>query len=173
MVKNIHIRKGRLEDLDSIVQLFVKATDKLIQLKIDQWNYQYPVEDDILKDLDAGTNWVYCLENKAVGVVSLDLQQDAQYQNIKWIYDGKVGVIHRMGVHPDFQGRGIGKALIRHLFTYAKNDMNLDTLRLDAYIKNPYSNGLYQYMGFTKAEGFCYFHGKETPFVCWEYDLNS
>jgi GNAT superfamily N-acetyltransferase len=39
---------------------------------------------------------------------------------IRGVYDGSRAAIHLLAVHPDFQGQGIGTALVRHIATRFK-----------------------------------------------------
>ncbi len=47
---------------------------------------------------------------KCVAYVAINEEQSPEYSQINWFTDGrKVLVIHRLSVHPEFQGKGIAK----------------------------------------------------------------
>ncbi len=162
---------SQVGDLDDIFEIFKLSTDRLIEQGIEQWDYSYPTQIDIKKDIESQESYINLYGNKIVGTICLNEKQDPQYENIDWKLNGKILVIHRLAVHPNHYGHGIGRQLSEFAIQFAK-DFNYDAIRLDAYSKNPYSNKLYESLGFTKAEGFCYFHSSKIPFNCWEFKVS-
>ncbi|MFT4663501.1 MAG: GNAT superfamily N-acetyltransferase [Polaribacter sp.] len=164
----IEILIAKLTDIPSVHQLFVRCTDALLAAGIKQWHYDYPGETHIRKDVEAGETYVIREGKECLATITLNGQQDEQYQAINWKYAGeKVLVIHRLAVHPKAQGRGLAKALCSFAAAFAKKQQ-YNCIRLDAYAGNPGSNALYEKLGYDKAEGLCHFHGNEFPFYCWE-----
>ncbi|MDQ0454812.1 RimJ/RimL family protein N-acetyltransferase [Rhizobium paknamense] len=53
-----------------------------------------------------------------------------------------------MGVHDDFQRRGIGRALLSAIIDLADNWLNITRLELTVYTDNAAAIGLYQSFGF-------------------------
>ncbi|MGE3770198.1 MAG: GNAT family N-acetyltransferase [Bdellovibrionales bacterium] len=70
--------------------------------------------------------------------------------------------IKRLQVHPRYQGRGYGKALLEKVFDYA-GQHNITCLRLDVSEPQTAALGLYKAMGFTvtKIERLAYGPDKE------------
>ena len=157
-------------DLEQLQEIFVLATDHLLEQGIKQWNYTYPIKKDLLRDINRKESYKLVVDQSIAGTVCINEEQDEQYQNITWVYHGKILVIHRVAVHPKFYGNGFGKELCAFAIQYAKHH-NYDAIRLDAYSGNPFSNRVYERLGFIKAEGFCYFHGSKIPFNCWEFKV--
>jgi ribosomal protein S18 acetylase RimI-like enzyme len=56
------------------------------------------------------------------------------------------GQLARLAVHPDYQGRGIGRAVLSEAIQYAAQDFNL--LVLNTQINNSRSQALYRSLGF-------------------------
>jgi len=101
----------------------------------------------------------------------LDTRQDVDYLDVTWQYEGdSIYVLHKVAVHPDFQGLGLGKKMTLSAIQKARNEGG-DAFRLDTYSLNPTSVRLYQSLGFDQADGYCYFHGHEAPFYCFEMKL--
>jgi hypothetical protein len=47
-------------------------------------------------------------------------------------------------------------------------NMGFEGIRLDTYSLNLASNALYKSLGYSRAEGHCFFHGNKVPFYCYE-----
>jgi len=63
------------------------------------------------------------------------------------------GEVKRMFVRPEFRGKGLGKAMLRHLADYARsNDASL--LRLETGIYEVEAIGLYESFGFRRRAPF-------------------
>ena len=102
------------------------------------------------------------------GTITLNSQQDEQYAGINWRHkSNRVLVIHRLAVLPVAQGNGLGRLLCEFAETFAREN-GFDCIRLDAYQGNPVSGLLYSCLGYLQADGVCWFHGNELPFLCWE-----
>ncbi len=155
-------------DIKEIAALYVSCTDAMISKGIYQWNYTYPLESDVQLDVENHDLYKYQSEGNVMGVVSINQEQDEQYKDVIWRFKEPCMVIHRFAVHPKFQNKGIGTLLMKFAIDYAR-DKKMSSIRLDAFSSNPWSNYLYEKLGFNKANGFCYFHGSKIPFNCWEY----
>jgi len=75
-------------------------------------------------------------------------------------HDGRKGWINRLAVHPDFQGRGIGRMLLRlaeRFLTQAGIDIIACLIEGD----NPLSMAFFAHAGYTKHESIVYFTKKK------------
>jgi len=162
------ISKGTIKDVEKTLEMFVAITDALLDKGIDQWNYDYPDLDTLHRDVEKGSNFVIRKGNKIAASIVLNDKQDAQYKNIHWKHRNEgVLVIHRLGVHPEFQGFGLGKKMCLFAESFAREN-NFKHIRLDAYAGNEVSNHMYEKLGYLKANGYCYFRKKPIPFYCYE-----
>ena len=162
------VSKGRVENVKKTLEMFILITDHLLNHGIDQWNYDYPdlvtLKDDVLH----GYNFVIRKGDDIAASIALNDIQDDQYKNIHWKNrSDSVLVIHRLGVHPKYQGQGLGKKMCLFAESYGK-ERNFKSIRLDAYAGNAVSNNLYKSLGYTQANGYCYFRKKAIPFYCFE-----
>jgi putative acetyltransferase len=57
-----------------------------------------------------------------------------------------------MSVHRDFRGRGVGTALLRHLFAWVDRHPSVSRVELEVLTNNPSAQRLYERLGF-HAEG--------------------
>ena len=135
------IRASRVEDADAMTELanlpgFRAGTLRLPYSRVEQtrgW----------LEGQDVSTiNLMAVLDGKIVG--NAGLSRHAGRRN----HAGNIGI----GVHDDFVGRGIGRALMNELIEVADNWLNLRRLELNVYTDNAVAIRLYQSLGF-EAEG--------------------
>lgn len=166
-----NIEAAKLSDSSAIMDIFIKSTDKMLEMGIKQWDYTYPTPAIVEKDILAQQVFVIKIEGIAMATITLNSIQAKQYDNIKWKYTGeKVLVIHRLAVHPNAQANGYGKQLCLFTEQYGR-DNAYDLIRFDAYSGNPISLKMYERLAYEKADGLCYFHGNEIPFFCYEKEL--
>jgi len=166
-----NIRQANADDAVKIANLFVAATERMINDGIHQWNFTYPLLTHVQEDIKNGSAFVCLVGEEIAGTITLDRNQDRQYKEIHWHhYSQNVLVIHRLAVHPYFQGMGIGKKLCFFADKYGLEN-GFDCIRLDAYSLNHASNKLYLSTGFEKANGYCYFHKNVIPFYCFDKKL--
>jgi GNAT superfamily N-acetyltransferase len=165
------IRLANMGDVEEIATLFKLVTDQMKANGIEQWHYKYPLASHVSKDIEAKRCHVYILDGQIAGTITVDSNQDEQYKNVHWKYSTDTCyIIHRLGVHPFFQGRGISKTLCYYAEHLAL-EKDIHYIRLDAYSLNPVSNKLYTSLGYRLADGVCHFHGNEAPFFCYEKKL--
>lgn len=166
------IRPANSVDVFEIEELFKLATDTLSSMGINQWHYNYPKAEHIIEDILQQTCFVFMVDRKIAGTITIDSNQSEQYKNVHWQYPSELCfVIHRLGVHPQYQGKKIGKTLCYYAeFLAHKNQV--PCIRLDVYSQNPISNELYRSLGYSLAEGYCHFHGNDAPFLCYEKKID-
>jgi ribosomal protein S18 acetylase RimI-like enzyme len=137
---------------------------------IPQWNEHYPKILNVQNDIQKQEGFGYFSDDKLVGIIVLNDFQDAEYLEIEWRFPNeKVGVIHRLAVHPDFQGKGIAGQLMR----FAEKQFSKQgyrSIRLDAFTKNPSALAMYDKMGYERR-GQVYFPYRAIPFWCYEKKL--
>jgi putative acetyltransferase len=83
---------------------------------------------------------VACIDGEVVGHLNLMTRPDSPRRK----HAGGIG----MGVHDDWQGKGVGSALMEALIDLADNWLNLTRLELTVYIDNEPAVKLYQKYGF-------------------------
>ena len=130
-------------DIDEIHRIFIDVTTWLRSMGVQQWDFSYPDQEIIRKDIESKSCYVIRIEGIIAAVVSLNQDQDEQYQKVNWkAPEEDIWVIHRLAVNPSFQNKGIATKLCRILEDMAAQN-GAKALRLDAYSENPYSCLLY------------------------------
>lgn len=122
------IRSMKFEDIEQI-----KEIDKLC-FKTETKRSYASIEGYIEASNNAS---IVCqLDNKIVGYNFIHL----------W---GTFAWFGPFGVHPEYQGNGIGKALIEHTIKILKEDYKVSTIGLNTMPESSYNVGFYMNMGFS------------------------
>lgn len=135
------IRAVRLEDAAAITEMvslpgFRFGTLRLPHSRIEQ------TQAWIAGMGNDATNLVAVLDSTVVGNAGLNRHTGRRS------HAAGIGI----GVHDDFTGRGIGRALMTELIAVADNWLNLRRLELNVYADNAPAIALYESLGF-KREG--------------------
>ena len=162
------IRKAKLEDIDEIKALTEACAAHMIQQGIYQWNEHYPSKNVFIKDVEIGQLYVLEERGRILGIIVLSDIEDEEYDGVKWSGDqGKKLYIHRLAVHPDFQGQGKARSLMDFAEDFAKSN-NYISIRLDTFSQNPRNNKFYKSRGYNKLDDVYFPKQSEFPFHCYE-----
>jgi ribosomal protein S18 acetylase RimI-like enzyme len=102
------------------------------------------------------------------GIIVLNEHQDIAYESIEWRYNsGKQLIIHRLCVHPNYQGKGIARMLIKFSEDFG-SEQKYETIRLDAFIPNIRACKMYEKSGYEKRGTVTFRKG---DFYCYEKAL--
>ena len=138
-------------ELKEIYPIYKKAIAYMDFQNINQWDEKYPTEDIIKTDILKQQMYKLLQNKKIVSAIVINDEQDDEYKSGKWKYtEGKIAVIHRLCVHPDFQNQGIGKKamICAENLLYENNYL---AVRLDAFAQNPYALRLYEKLGYSRV----------------------
>jgi ribosomal protein S18 acetylase RimI-like enzyme len=168
---NVLVRPGHDEDLPRVLELLRVCVEHMRAVGIDQWDDVYPSEATLRADLANRALYVASAPGHPVaGVFVIDERQEPEYAAVAWKISGRrVGVVHRLMVHPACQRRGLGRFLMRFAELRARG-LGYDAIRLDAFTGNAPSLGLYQGLGYQDAGGVRFRKG---DFRCFEKGLAS
>lgn len=153
------------KDIEKIMSLCKNCSQNMVNNSIDQWDDVYPNEGVFLEDIRTNSLYIAVTDNpeEIIACIVLNEYQDPEYKDIKWNYDReKIAVIHRLMVHPRYEGKGIAKDLVRYIEKLAK-DNQYSSIRLDVFAKNLRAVNFYNKLGykvagkvtFRKGEFFC------------------
>lgn len=155
------------KDLPEILNLVSACTEKMQIEGNFQWDDEYPTEEILSRDIENGTLFIVIDNSKIIGILALSYEEEPQYKDIEWTdKEGKALEIHRMGVHPKWQGSGIGKNLFDYAENHAKKN-DYSSIRLDTYCQNQKMIKLVELRGY-KRSGDIYFPPINPPFYCYE-----
>ncbi|WP_282938574.1 GNAT family N-acetyltransferase [Paenibacillus sp. RC67] len=155
------------KDKNAVMSLFRSVTQDLQRQGIEQWDRFYPNGFVIGSDLRNKNLYGMKMDDQIVAVVVLDAKQSGKYAALQWNDNrGKFACIHRLAVHPDYQGRGLGKQLLQFAENLSREQGN-SSIRLDVYTKNPGAVGMYSRAGY-RPVGEIKFPFRPVPYMCFE-----
>jgi len=150
----VTIRAVRAEDAEEVAAMtnlpgFRAGTLRLPYSRIEQTRRW-------IEGMDANAvNLVAVLDDNVVGNAGLN-RHGGRRSHV-----GNIGI----GVHDDFVGRGIGRALMSELIDTADNWMGLRRLELNVYVDNAAAIGLYESLGFEREGIFRDYALRDGQFV--------
>ena len=162
------IRRAIEGDPQNIVAIAQAFARHMIAEGIFQWNEHYPSLSTFERDLVNQELYVLEVDKAVIGAIVISTRMDDFYQAIEWLTpSAKNGYLHRLCVHPEFQGKGYAKQLLDFAEDKLRNQGCL-SVRLDTFSKNVRNQKLYEARGYQKL-GDVYFDQKsEHPFHCYE-----
>lgn len=154
-------------DLPEILDLVAACTQKMQSEGNFQWYDEYPTPEILTKDIEDKTLFIVKYVGKIIGILALTYKEEVQYKDIQWKdAEGRALEIHRMGVHPKCQGKGVGKKLFDFTEEYAQKN-GYTSIRLDTYCQNKRMMELVEFRGYEKT-GEIFFPPLAPPFYCYE-----
>jgi ribosomal protein S18 acetylase RimI-like enzyme len=154
-------------DVDRVWGLLGRCKCALEAQGILQWDDVYPTRATVETDVRRGA--LYLLEDgdgRCVASITLDETQADEYASLAWTSPEPALVVHRLCVDPDVQGRGHAHRLMDFAEAHAARS-GYASVRLDAYMGNPRSVGLYRRRGYREV-GQIRFPRRSLPFWCFE-----
>ena len=167
------INKAVNADVDQICSLTESCTKHMIENGIFQWDVNYPSKEVLQNDIELQQIWKLEDSEAIVGIIVLTETENEEYKNVKWLTKNSKNVyIHRLAVHPVFQGKGYAQKLMDFAESYAINN-HYSSIRLDTFSKNKRNQKFYELRGYQRL-GDCYFSNQsEDPFYCYELILKN
>lgn len=165
------IRKGTLLDISKIIEVTKACAKFMISKSIFQWNEFYPNKAAFKLDVEKGELYVLEVENKIMGCITVSTYMDKEYVPITWLTESKNNLyIHRLAVHPDYQGKGYAQQLMTFAEHYAKTN-KFTSVRLDTFSQNHRNQKFYELRGYQKLGDIYFPKQSEHPFHCYELAL--
>ncbi|HEX5885161.1 MAG TPA: GNAT family N-acetyltransferase [Pyrinomonadaceae bacterium] len=142
-IEGLQIRRAEPDDYSAVYEIFSnpKAYAGTLQLPYpsrEQWRQRLAAISESYYNL------VGVVGDRVVGMVSIETFPNRPRRK----HVGSIGIC----VHDDWQGKGVGTALMRAILDLADNWLNLRRLELEVYADNEAAISLYERMGF-EVEG--------------------
>ena len=165
------IRKATIKDIDSILIITKACAAYMIENGIFQWNEHYPNKTDFENDTLKDELYVFEYQSNIVGCMVISTYMDEEYLPIKWLTTNKNNVyIHRLAIHPKYQGKGYAKQFMDFAETHAVNN-NFQSVRLDTFSQNKRNQKFYELRNYKKMGEIYFPKQSKHPFYCYELVL--
>ena len=140
-VEGLYIRRAELDDCSALHEIFscpkvFAGTLQLPYPSIEQWRQR------LAESGDSTYNLVAVVGDRVVGMLGVHTFPNRPRRR----HAGAIG----MSVHDEWQGKGIGTALLRAGLDLADNWLNLTRLELEVYTDNEPAIRLYERFGFER-----------------------
>ena len=148
---NSLIRKATPAAAASLLRLVRECVAAMRAAGIEQWDEVYPNAETIAGDIAAGTLDVMCDGDEIAACITVDKRLDPLWHDMDWSTDDtSVAAVHRLMVHPGWQGQGIAKFLMLHAEQVARAK-GCCCIRLDSFLQNPAAMALYPRLGYRRT----------------------
>jgi len=165
------IRRAKIFELPKIIAITKACTAHMAENGIFQWNEHYPSKIVFEKDIERAELFVLEAEGRSIGTIVISSYMDDVYTQIDWLTPDENNIyIHRLAVHPDFQGKGFARQLMDFAENYARQNKCV-SVRLDTFSQNPRNQRFYEVRGYQKLGDIIFPKQSEHPFHCYELVL--
>jgi ribosomal protein S18 acetylase RimI-like enzyme len=165
------IRIATLKDIDKLLEITKACGIHMIGKNIYQWNEFYPNKNAFLKDLERNELYVLELNNELIGCICVSTFMDEEYETISWLSETKNNIyIHRLAIHPNYQGKGHAQKLMAFAEDFAKKNHS-QSVRLDTFSKNQRNVTFYEHRGYKRLGNIYFPKQSDYPFYCYELVL--
>lgn len=162
------IRRAKITELPAILSITRTCTIDMIQKGIFQWNEDYPSTQNFEKDIERAELYLLENDNRILGTIVISTFMDEEYSQTNWLTPNENNIyIHRLAVHPDFQGKGFAQQLMDFAENYARQN-GYASVRLDTFSQNPRNQKFYESRGYQKLDDIFFPNQSEYPFHCYE-----
>ena len=165
------IRKATVHDIEAILEMTKACAAHMIRQNIFQWNEHYPNKLAFTKDIERGELYVLENDNRIMGCIVISTLMDDEYIPVHWLTENSKNLyIHRVAVHPEFQGQGNAQQLMTFAENFGK-DHGYVSIRLDTFSQNKRNQNFYEQRGYQRLGNIFFPKQSSDPFYCYELVL--
>ena len=165
------IRRAKIQEIPEIMEVARACAAHMINKGIYQWNDHYPSAESFANDISRQELYVLSDDDRIIGMVALTSIMDEEYKPVEWLTKNNKNLyIHRLAVHPDFQGQGYAQKIMDYAEQFAESN-GYDSVRLDTFSKNKRNQQFYQKRGYIRLENVYFPLQSDDPFHCYELIL--
>ena len=164
------IQRAKILEIPDILHLTQACRLHMESNSIFQWTTAYPNKKQFLIDIEREELYTFKKDNAIIGCIVISTLMDEEYKSIKWLTDNKNLYIHRLAVHPSFQGKGVAQQLMTFAEDYGRKAFYL-SVRLDTFSQNKRNQKFYEKRGYQKLQDIYFPNQSKHPFHCYELVL--
>lgn len=169
------ISKATLEEYNSVRHFYHSLIEALEGTKYHpMWQKDiYPAPEELKNAIEAGELYIGRLGDRIAAAMVLNQKCNPEYDEAVWpteLNHTEFMVIHMLGVHGDFAGKGLAKEMVRFVIETVKV-AGMKAIRLDVLKGNVPAERLYTSLGFVYVDTLKLFY-EDTGRVDFElYEL--
>ena len=170
----ITVRKAEEKDIKELGALYDLIIDQQENMPTSpKWTKGvYPTEAAIGEEVRKGEVIVALMDNRIVGSVIRNHIKAPGYEKAPWgveAPDDRVFFIHTLGIHPDYQKRGVGRKLVAAVEDDGRA-CGMKAVRLDVILQNTPSKALFMASGYNYLGTFTLIYDsvEPQPFMLFE-----
>lgn len=136
----------------------------------------YPSPEFLQESIAKEELYIGMENGKIIAAMVLNHQCNDGYQKFQWqteAEENEITVIHALGIHPAYSGKGYAKSMVKKVFEIAA-DRHQKAIRLDVLRGNVPAEKLYTQMGFQYMDTLQMYYEDTgwTDYELYEYVLN-
>lgn len=173
----LQIRTAAPADYERVRDFYYFLTDAMQDAQYPPgWEKDvYPTQEFLRQSIRNGELYLGESEGRLLSCMVANHQYNAGYRAAQWSVaasDSELLVIHALGVHPAYAGRGIAKQMVGQVIDLARSG-GIKTIRLDVLAGNLPAERAYRKMGFTCRDTMQLYYADTgwTAFKLFEYVL--
>ena len=148
----LQIRVAGKEDYSNVRDFYYLLIDAMEDAEYTPgWEKDiYPTQEFLMKSIENSELYVGEIDGHMVACMVVNHEYNDGYKGIRWSVEAKDSellVVHALGVHPMFCGRGIAKQLVQKVIEMSREN-HIKTIRLDVLEGNIPAEKAYVKMGF-------------------------
>ena len=151
LTEEISYRLSTEADVDNIMLTIRQARNYLKKHRVDQWQGDYPAEENVREDISNGDSYVMIYGGRVAGFFCLTDRPEPSYDALtdgKWYGGGLYCTLHRSAVMAEYRGSGMADRMIAAAEEVARAK-GAGTLRADTHRHNEAMKALLRRCGFT------------------------
>ncbi|RNC92361.1 MAG: GNAT family N-acetyltransferase [Allomuricauda sp.] len=165
------IRHAKISEIAHILLITKACTKAMEDQGIYQWNEHYPSLEAFQEDHARKELYVLTLNEDIIGSITISTLMDEEYQTVDWLTPNSNHIyIHRLCVHPNYQGRGYAQQLMDFAESWAQKN-SCASVRLDTFSQNNRNQKFYEARGYKKLGNVHFPEQSQHPFYCYELVL--
>jgi len=144
------IVKAEEESLIEIMFILRECAAELISNGFSHWNSAYPSFFTVRDDIKKGNLYMLKQNGGAIGVITLNNEQDPSYNQLTWKSSNHALIVNRLAIIPIFQNHGYAKMLMAFAEEFARKE-GYKSIRLDTFAGNAKTVRFFEKCGFSKV----------------------
>lgn len=175
----LQIRTAARDDYARVRNFYYSLTDAMRDAVYPPgWEKDiYPTQEFLIQSIRNGELYIGGIGRETASCMVVNHAYNAGYKAVRWSIDAadtELLVIHALGVHPAYSGRGIAKQMVRHVIETARRSP-VKTIRLDVLAGNVPAEQAYTKLGFVCLDTIPMYYADTgwTRYRLFEYLLND